>query len=318
MKKRLFAMLLAVSMLSLAACGAAPSAQDAAGTVALADAEEGMEQTQQDQEPDVKPTVAPVQTEAPTAKPVETATPKETAEPVATEKPQPTTKPAATAKPTANDAAEPVIIGAATPAPVVPEMPSDSQPASQPPAVATPSPVTTPSEVQPAPVITPAEPAPVPTQQPAPAPVPEPAPTPAPTSEPLPAPEPVACTHPNLHLQYSALAPPTCNLEGTGRMVCDDCGYSGPIQSIPALDHDWIVVDEYVSGLACENPIWQDLECSRCGLTSRRDTGAKGQHDLSIDVELDLGVYKDENGEWHDHHIVKTRQCSKCGYYEGI
>lgn len=190
------------------------------------------------------------------------------------EKPVETTKPSESPKPEETKPSE------STPAPEEPKHEENNTPSE------TVKPSESPKE-DPKPAPTPSEPETKPSE-PTPAPTPTPDPTPSTPSEPEvkpsePAPEPEPtptpsepevkpCEHKNTHIEYGRYLSdrePTCNTDGHGEMVCDDCGVEVAIVSVPATgNHDYDVT--VTAPACCDYEGYCDYTCKNCGYTEER------------------------------------------------
>lgn len=165
----------------------------------------------------------------------------------------PEEKPVETTKPEETKPSE------STPAPEEPKHEENNTPSEEPkqdepapaPTPAPSEPETKPSEPTPS---TPSEPEVKPSE-----PTPEPEPTP---SEPE-----KICEHKNTHIEYGRYlndCEPTCDFEGHGEMVCDDCGVEVAVVSVPATgNHDYEVTVNQEAD--CNNEGWETWRCKNCG-----------------------------------------------------
>lgn len=174
------------------------------------------------------------------------------------EKPVETTKPSESPKPEETKPSE------STPAPEEPKHEENNTPSEEPkqdepapaPTPAPSEPETKPSEPTSAPEPTPSAPS-EPEVKPS-EPTPEPEPTP---SEPE-----KVCEHKNTHMEYNYASDreATCNFDGCGELVCNDCGVEVDRFIIPPTgNHDYNVTVNQEAD--CNNEGWETWRCKKCG-----------------------------------------------------
>lgn len=189
------------------------------------------------------------------------------------EKPVETTKPSESPKPEETKPSE------STPAPEEPKHEENNTPSE------TVKPSESPKE-DPKPAPTPSEPETKPSE-PTPAPTPTPDPTPSTPSEPevkpsepAPAPTPSEpeekpCEHKNTHMEYNYASDheATCNFDGCGELVCNDCGVEIDRFIIPATgNHDYDVTVIWEGD--CTGTGLERWTCKNCGHWEEYETPA--------------------------------------------
>lgn len=131
--------------------------------------------------------------------------------------------------------------------------------------------------------------------------------TPTPTPEPTPAaPNPATCAHEYVYIG-PGLDAPSCEYMGTSFYKCTKCGAGKDQTDVPALGHDYSIVEEIVVG-DCVGPSTVRYTCSRCGLSYCQE---ENLHADSHDWKTASGTRLNwDTGE--DEPYTET-YCVRCG-----
>lgn len=128
-----------------------------------------------------------------------------------------------------------------------------------------------------------------------------PAPAPAPET-----PNKETCSH-----EFAYIGPgitqPNCIAMGTSYYKCTKCGYAKDETDVPALGHDYSIVQEIVVG-DCLGPSTVRYTCSRCG--SSYDQQENLHADEHTWTTVTIQVPNEETFEYED--VTKT-YCTNCG-----
>ena len=112
------------------------------------------------------------------------------------------------------------------------------------------------------------------------------------------------------HMYYAEVDDPWCTYDGTAWWTCVYCGDTYE-ERLPALGHDFRNDWTEMYPASCETSGLQIRFCHRCQQEETREIPALGHHWVEQTVD------RIEPTCTEDGHRYYTRQCSRCGMYDG-